>query len=672
MELIKGKDTTLIFHILDLMKGKRNLLSQIKIKEKNMELASFDLIKEKYIYNLKKEYEQKNLILNIELLNEQVKILFEIDIILYQTNYFYLLINEINENIFDFMYKNYTKEKKTLKHLIIIYGKEKIEYKLDFNFIDKNEKISRIILLNFSHKFKINLDINYWLNKSSINKWLYCLKQYNNDLLLSCHLKSLYPEKIDKKEKEEANNFITYYKNLLNGLINEKGNQILIFIRIGEAIENNKDIIKLYQKYLTIPIDMVENYSEKDLLYLYNFLYVKMIVLIHSRHNEVLLEEEAKNKLKDRNQKLKIIIKKFFDEIENSLNNLNYSYEKIKHNNLINYVDYGKKLAIITSLLIEYPLGKYNIDTLREINLDELSKKNQNNYYVKSVKIFMDIIIHLTSESLLSECGVELNSKYTKNYNISIKDKFSQEINIITIEELKNHLLSLVPNKFYAAYHDSNNYSYFEPISKNIIMNEKSIFQYMEEKKIKIIFERKDENGNYTLTVLTLIFHESFGHAKIRIEDPNSFSPLKFNYKGFLISLMDNNNNYYQESGRIIEKFLTNFNIENQLFLLNSSDKDVNRLLDYNLYVDDLQKLNKIICEISDSKKDSKITNFSDYLKEYEENKNKINNQVDSDELLNNLKKYLPSSSDTAEELLKNEPKKNYIESYLWGRKVKK
>ena len=341
----------------------------------------------------------------------------------------------------------------------------------------------------------------YCLYKSKNKKWLYCLKQYNNDLLLSCHLKSIYPEQIDKNITDEANKFIDDYKILLFQIINNKDNKIKKFMIIGKLIEKNKDIMKMYLKYLAMPIDKIENYSKENFFNLYNFLCVKIIILFFRKHNKNLIEENEKEKSKQRNDNTKNIVTKFFDEIENSLNNLYYSFNYLKESSSISSSEGGKKLSIIASLLIEDPLGQYNTDTLREINLAELSKKNINNYYVKAAQIFKDIIIHLSSESLLAQCGLELNSKNTENFNLSIEDEYSQEINIITIDELKLNLLKTIPNKFFVVYQKSNNYSYLETINQNIVINEQNIFKEMNEYDIKIIFKNEDKNGNYTLCI---------------------------------------------------------------------------------------------------------------------------------------------------------------------------
>ena len=140
MELIKGEDTVLVFHILDFIKDKQNLFQKIKIKEQEIELASLQLKNEKNEFNLKVKKDQKMLILNLELFNDKTILKYEIDIIIKQKNYFYLFINKINDNIIDFMYKNYTEEKQTFKQINIIYEEVKKEYQLDFNFIDKQQK----------------------------------------------------------------------------------------------------------------------------------------------------------------------------------------------------------------------------------------------------------------------------------------------------------------------------------------------------------------------------------------------------------------------------------------------------------------------------------------------------------------------------------------------------
>ena len=173
------------------------------------------------------------------------------------------------------------------------------------------------------------------------------------------------------------------------------------------------------------------------------------------------------------------------------------------------------------------------------------------------------------------------------------------------------------------------------------------IFRSMSQNNIENIFNSEDKNGNYSLSILFLYFHELMGHFKIRIKNYIKESPIKFNYKGYLISILNSKNQPIKESGKIVELYLTDFNDENKLFLLNSKNKNVNILLNYELYIGDLKEFNNIVLALIDEK-NKKISNFNDYYTYYK-----------------NHEKDLEKETEEFNNLLKYEPKKNYINDSL-------
>jgi len=181
-------------------------------------------------------------------------------------------------------------------------------------------------------------------------------------------------------------------------------------------------------------------------------------------------------------------------------------------------------------------------------------------------------------------------------------------------------------------------------------MNERYIFNNLNEKEIESILDSgdKDIDNIYTLSIFILYFHELYGHSKVRINDPEKKTPIKFNYKGYLISLFNENNEIYKEAGRIVEKYITNFNEINQKFLLNHDKYNVSELLNYKLYImTDFEELNKIINKIrgDENEKETKtITNFCEYLERYQayEKEDLFSSELSEDELLQNFIKFLP------------------------------
>ena len=410
---------------------------------------------------------------------------------------------------------------------------------------------------------------------------------------------------------------------------------------IKDILIANKDF-----NYLNGNIKTINFQDFNDLEKFYVFLYIHIVIVCHNKYNDDLNELNQ-----NENHKKVQLINTFFESIKNGLNNLDDSFEKLQTLN-ITIECKAKLLSIINSIIIDNPLEKNNLDTLKEINLETI--ENKNNCYIKANNIFKDIITNLTSNSLLTEAALELNSKYTKNYNLKIEEKYSIEISFITLDELKNHLVQLIPKNIYIINHTSDNYSYYEKFSTELVFNEKNIFKNKSKEEIKKILEQEN-NDKYTLRILCLLFHEILGHSKIRIIDPEQFSPMKFNYKGYLIALFNKDKQIYKEAGRIIENYLSGFNktiIE--FFYESEEDFNAKPLLSYKLYIgESLDDIKKIVYEMKNLSNNNNIEvrDFNDYLKEYKYITEEINlNTLDENNLLDNLHKYLPKTKEKNDE----------------------
>ena len=653
MEIIKqnSKTTTVFFKLLDYTYV--NLFSKIKVSDCKEELTTIDVAKSEYKleFEFKENNEDIKKILNIELLDaNNNSIEFKIDIILNQFHYIYLFINKKNKHLIDFMYKNYS-DKKSLSKLKIKY--EKDIYELNFNFIDAKGKIGRFIILNSSLTFDLQ-DVEFRIKEMNNFNWLFCLKNYSNKLDLECHHKNLSPndDNIKESSKIYIDNDTKKFRNDFPKIFDLKENISTLFIKLNERLKKIYISCQLAFNYFNIPIDNINNFSNDDFINLSNRLFFKGIYLYQNKYKKILenlkFTKNEKNTIND-------ILKNYSNDIFNYNKNFNILYEKINAEKELNLIEKAKKLSIYNSIIIEN--SNIDIDDIKEIRIEKID--NKNTFYKKAVEIFKEIITNLNYDSLMTECGIELNSKNSENYNILAKEKYSLEINIITLNDLKNHLLELIPKKIYRVYYKSDNLSYYDVISKLLVINENTTFNDYTKDEIENIFDNKDEKGNLTLSILSILFHECFGHAKIRLIDPNLFSPLKFNYKGYCISLLNKDKNPFKESGRIVENFISDFNDANRRFLFDSQKKDVNALLDYKLYIDDLKELNKKIREIN-CRNDIKITNFQDYIKDFIklEEENKINYEsINNENLLEQLHKFSPEKMDNdyiVDSLLKN------------------
>ena len=637
MNLKQEKETILLFTILD-YNTKGNMLKNIKIIKNNEVLDDFQVITDSFQKVLILKDNKKKQKINIIFLYDKSNIELEVEIIKDQINYIYSMINNFNKNSIDFRYKNFTK-KESLNFVEIKFHDNKT-FKVFYNFIDKEQKTGRCILLNVPNIYSIKLNQEYLVNDNSSHDWIYSVKQYEN-IIDFTQTKSLISNNGDTlKQIYESYQEIEIYKKSIYILLNEKENLILKFLNLGKKknIFNRKLLKKMFY-----PIDDIDNYTFHDYEYLFKFLYVNLTLAYHDRYEKEIQDLNSENK-----EEIKNKIIKFFKELKESLNNLEESFRKLKEHKDMSIKEKGKTLAIIEAVLEEN--SKYNIDKLKFINLKNNDTKNiKYNCYIKALNLFKNIINNLTYDSLLTECGLELNSRYLKPYNSTKKNEYSIEISIITLEELKEHLIKCLPEKIYRVNHPSDNYSFYNPISRDIIMNEKFIFNNLNEEEIESILDLGDNNVDniYTLSILILYFHELYGHSKVRITDPEKKTPIKFNFKGYLVCLFNDNNEIYKEAGRIVEKYITNFNELNQKFLLNHDKYNVSELLNYKLYIkSDFDELNKIINKIrgDEGEKEVKIiTNFNEYLERFQiyDKEDLFSSELSEDELLQNYFKFL-------------------------------
>ena len=646
MNLKQEKETILLFSILDYNENE-NMFNNVKILNNKDILDKFQVESQSFqkVLTLKddnKKQKQK-IIIKFSNNNNELNIEFEVEIIKGQINFIYPMINNINDNSIDFRYKNFTKKKSI--NFVEIKLNEKKSFKVFYNFIDKEEKIGRCILLNVSNIYSIKYKEEYLVNDEPSHYWIYLVKQYEN-IIDFTQTKNLISNNGDLlKEIYNSYQKIKNYKESISILLNENENIILKFIKLGKKKEYfDRELLKK----IHYPIDEIDNYTTKDFENLYHFLYVNLTLVYHDRYEKKISKLDSEDKTgKKAKDEIKNAIIKFFKELKDSLKNIEESFKKLNEQNNITLKEKGKMLAVIEAVLEEN--SNYNIDKLKFINLKNIDTKNiKYNCYIKALNLFKDIINNLSYDSLLTECGLELNSRYLKSYNSKNKEESSIEISIITLEELKEHLIKCIPERIYRVNHTSDNYSFYNKISRDIIMNEKYIFNNLDEKEIESILNSKDKDGIYTLSILILYFHELYGHSKVRIIEPKKKTPLKFNYKGYLICLFNDNNKKYKEAGRIVEKYITNFNELNQKFLLNHDNYNVNELLNYKLYINsNFDELNGIINKIrgeENEKETKKITNFNEYLERYQQNEkeNLFSSELPEDELLNNYITFLP------------------------------
>ena len=227
MEIEKQQeDTCLLFYILD-YKVNQNLFSILKIKTEN-DTIDFKIDSKLFQKNIKSSIQKE--FIDLGLCNNQTTLKYKVEIISNQINIFYAFINQEGENIIDFRYKNYSKKKQSKKEIQINFGTQ-IE-NLNLHYIDKKKKIGRFILINTSVKFEIKSDndsINYANNNITYSNWIYSLKEYENEILLTCHSANndCPKNQLYEKNKSKFNYNLKEYKNSINEILKRKENIVL-------------------------------------------------------------------------------------------------------------------------------------------------------------------------------------------------------------------------------------------------------------------------------------------------------------------------------------------------------------------------------------------------------------------------------------------------------------
>ena len=315
--------------------------------------------------------------------------------------------------------------------------------------------------------------------------------------------------------------------------------------------------------------------------------------------------------------------KKFqiIDMLDN-LSDFNLEYEnyisQIKELNL----DTKDKLLLIkvyNKKFIDSYWSGYQIDYIAIINVE---KENELNPYIKAINFIKNIIINLKEESRLFEAFLYLDSDVIKNLLINIQRKNEEitdiygdtkiielsenpteyGINMINIDEVRNHLLKLIPKYIIRIDTRMNFNADLDPNSKIMTLNERRLFN-KGSKGLKKTFQKEKVSDKYVLPISIEALFQIFGQGKKRLNNKEAKSPedyrdSKYNYKR--ISIKKRISNFkeiiYPESGVVLENYISeNKNVLRWLKSLHSFE-EYKGLLNVSLWVDDkFSDLEKIV-----------------------------------------------------------------------------
>ena len=289
----------------------------------------------------------------------------------------------------------------------------------------------------------------------------------------------------------------------------------------------------------------------------------------------------------------KLSNKEKFKQIQNLIKN-NHELEEELYKKLINdkFLDIEQKINVLKTITIFFKnsLRKENlIAGLNYVNMKTISK---NSPYFKSRELLKKIIFELTEDSRLFEALIYVNSEVIENILVENKErKYSYQnlfgkkenidlliyiteygINLMTVDEIKAHLLELLPTVIIQIDTNINMRSLFESETKMMVINEYIMFNNLCKINEKTIF--KQEPDYYIIPIAIEILNEIMGHAKIRYKSNNegdNYSPLVVrdrnnNFKPQKImrriKLFDDNEIKINkgENGRVLEHYISEDN----------------------------------------------------------------------------------------------------------------
>ena len=502
---------------------------------------------------------------------------------------FLIYINKINKIIIDLDELNGPSFELLFYFKGSVYNPTHITYKnIEYNQLENygNKFRNRIFFAN------INPEELEYINSPALNK--YKSKFENRTFQAIFRL-------IDKKKYEVSltgmDSYITNFEEMkaekltkdklsvLKDLLSDFSEKYFQFIYNRNTSLNEKQSIYEDLKLLSERVTSCENYyfisspllndyqeySAKELLYLFNqdfFL-----------NQFIKLKEEYKSPDS-------VEFQSIIEKIEAHNNIVNDLYEKLISDNNLNVNQKVKIFKTVTIFFKNSLLLNKQIFGVNYVNMNNIANTSP---YFKSLKLLREIISEIDEESRLFEAFMYFDSETIENLLVentqkdyAYRDIFGQKVEVIqpkfiteygitlmTLDEIKNHLLELLPQVIIQIDTNINIRALFEKETKFMVINEFKMFSNNSNMNEINIF--KQEPDCYTIPISLEILHEVLGHGKLRYwEDSENFksSPLSvrdsknyFKPKKLIkrIKLFDNTEKDVNkgETGRVIEYYIS-------------------------------------------------------------------------------------------------------------------
>ena len=394
---------------------------------------------------------------------------------------------------------------------------------------------------------------------------------------MACYITDIEEMKVKKLNENE----FARLKNLLSDF----SGKYFKFIYTDNTSRNNKQKIYEDLKVLSERITSCEhyhfinspnmndyqNYSAGELLYLFNqdFLLSEFIKL----------KEEYKSPNSDGFKSIITKIKAHHNIVDNL-------YQKLFNDNNLNINQKIKILKTVTIFFKNSLLLEKKILGVNYVNMNSIDNKSP---YFKSVELLREIISEIDEESRLFEAFLYFDSEIIENIlvensqkNYTYKDIFGQKVEVfqpkfiteygmtlMTLDEIKKHLLELLPQVIIQIDTNINIRALYENKTKMMVINELKMFYNGFHVNENNLF--KLDPDSYTIPISMEILHEALGHGKLRYcedlenyklspmivrDSKNFFKPKKLIKR---IKLFDNTEKDINqgETGRVIEYYIS-------------------------------------------------------------------------------------------------------------------
>ena len=350
---------------------------------------------------------------------------------------------------------------------------------------------------------------------------------------------------VNKDIDDDINNLCLSFRNTL------LSNKTLFGININNT--NNETMNDIIYSYINQGVNyLFENniLNEKDK----DFIYGCLILLLYTNKNIYSLDYKIIKNLNDIINQMKINKFKIIDQIKAAIAYVSF------------YIYNGKSYILkITSIL------------------------HNNSPYKKAFDFYKSIIDDLNEESELMLMFLQLNSG---SGNEILNNKSCYKISMISIEEIKEHLVKNIPQYFFAFNEEKGeDIALTDPKTQIIGFNEQLIFA----KRDKILSE--NEINNNIMNVLISMFHEGAHqkyHMNIKVRTKNE--PILFITKEYNLESQDIMKKNRGESGMCVDFYLYYFSMFPAQILVRSSESY--KLYNKEYFTGKLKDLNTISLSI--------------------------------------------------------------------------